>query len=923
MDKTINAIDNTISSPGKFKVLAYYYNNDTRSDKPYDSEIDRGTGSTDPDYANVYVYGGLNNSRWKPCISLEYSGNTYDDDGNTTGGFKIGEGFDCKFKSETTFMDDGDYRGCIAFTWTNKSLGEDAVPEYTYGSNYNIALENDIDTVRSITGNINALPTNGLLGGSLAEYGSRDNNFKGFSISLYSSKDFNEEAVPYTTKLSHYIITYINSKENGTDNNQNSISYFGGELPRSDGEPYDVYYNENTISVYPTEDAYSFYLNGTYIASIERDQLNIDSWGENEGFFTASMIATSLTDASITITEINNNGGNLMIYEHINNNKYLTTEEKKNLCNLATSVKAQGAYGDGAHDDTAAFVNALRENSRVYVPGGTYKITGELVVRDNCELELAQDAVLEFDFSANSSGNGDDSGTTATADGGTTGGTNTEVGIEPWSDEKIIAAKKCITLNMLSSLVGNHATIRVTDDFDGIVIYASTRSHPDRKMFKDIFPFKHYCPQWKPARYVTNVNIVKPNIDGVHASKDGACSGIGVLVEGYRRDKDADGNAGSTYIWGLEYTGLRIAGAFNYGVYGTNYYNETDDDWAWTNDMKINGLIEGCEVGVYLYHCDYAYISTLIQPRPATNNAMYAKYGIFLNECQYVDLTGSRVWDWDEDHTLGGALLDKENLVGNKVYKHIGLRGNCKGLMLDDYYYYRLSEFNIRDLIYNEYAPNYDNMTILQEPASKFFNVDVEAIEPDPVIEDGEGGGNTEPISEPSSATEIKGRLFVDRTTAENTGELTTAFGKTTTGMIPCDSISTVTVTGFDFSNDNESIIAFYDENYTCIHRTSVSTFITGNGEVVPTDDDGSVPPVEDDTQEDISVTLSFAAVTNPKYFRISCKTDCIADIPRIFVGIDTIVFPCTCLKDHIYIKAKYIDGLDERIQAILAKMPN
>ena len=152
MGESRNVIDNTVNSSGKFKVLANYYNNETRADKPYFADDDSGNNNTDisneaeiditaSDQANVYVYGGLNNSRWKPCISLEYSGNTYDGNDNTTGGIKIGEGFDCKFKSETSFMDDGDYRGCIAFTWTNKSLGADAVPEYTYGSNYNIALD--------------------------------------------------------------------------------------------------------------------------------------------------------------------------------------------------------------------------------------------------------------------------------------------------------------------------------------------------------------------------------------------------------------------------------------------------------------------------------------------------------------------------------------------------------------------------------------------------------------------------------------------------------------------------------------------------------------------------------------------------------------------------------------------------------------
>ena len=58
------------------------------------------------------------------------------------------------------------------------------------------------------------------------------------------------------------------------------------------------------------------------------------------------------------------------------------------------SVTEYGAKGDGATNDTAAFKEALLKNRVLFVPGGPYKLTEGIEVRDNCELELSQDTVL-------------------------------------------------------------------------------------------------------------------------------------------------------------------------------------------------------------------------------------------------------------------------------------------------------------------------------------------------------------------------------------------------------------------------------------------------------------------------------------------------------------------------------------------------
>ena len=137
--------------------------------------------------------------------------------------------------------------------------------------------------------------------------------------------------------------------------------------------------------------------------------------------------------------------------------------------------------------------------------------------------------------------------------------------------------------------------------------------------------------QEKGGSYNSEVDDFKyEDLGGIHASVRNTCNGTAVFIEGHR-----NGDPGcSSHLWGLEFTGLRIAGAFEYGVYGTNNSIWINDDgvyvpdppedktgltekWAWTNDMKINGIIDGCKTGVYLEHCNHAYISTIIQPHTA------------------------------------------------------------------------------------------------------------------------------------------------------------------------------------------------------------------------------------------------------------------------------------------------------------------
>lgn len=327
-------------------------------------------------------------------------------------------------------------------------------------------------------------------------------------------------------------------------------------------------------------------------------------------------------------------------------------------------VTAYGAKGDGKTDDTAAFKNALAENRIVFVPGGTYKLTSGITIGDNCCLELAQDAVLNF---TSTTGN-------------------------------------CITLGMLSNLKGNHATIKVPYEFSGNVLYAYSNDHTDDERIA-VPPFTQWDPQWKAGRYVTDVNICKADSRGFHyAVEPTDCKGAAVYVS-------ADNTLDMlTFMWGVHYSGLRIAGAFAYGIHCKNI------DDGWNHEMRIDAFIDACEVGVQLEHCNQVYVSATVQPRRAYSidevYAPYAKHGIKLVNSKNVDLSGSRVWDWDANKTLwtdGGE------------YQSYAMIGDCTGAILNDFSYH--TQGDTRKRIYTDNDRNFETLTILQEPIDRWFKV--------------------------------------------------------------------------------------------------------------------------------------------------------------------------------------------------------
>ena len=324
------------------------------------------------------------------------------------------------------------------------------------------------------------------------------------------------------------------------------------------------------------------------------------------------------------------------------------------------SVIAAGAVGDGVHNDTEAFEMALKNNRKVFVPGGTFALSRPLVIRENCCLELSQDTVLKF--------------------------TQTE--------------GNCIEMRGSAVLRGNYAVLVAPYGLTGKVICMDTLL--DGYGHKSIPPYEQQDPQWKRQRFVYDVNIIMPNSEGYNRPlADGVCSGTAVYMSATNQaDRDDD----VTFMWGIVTSGVRIAGGFSRGIHAINYNS------GWNHDMRIEAVIEGCEVGVELDHCNGAHLNVSIQPNVSMpGEVKYAKQGVVLRNSRYVDMMRSRVWDW---HV---ARNDSEE------YKHIALYGNCSGLLLDDFLVHEHPNIDIRDDIYTDTASNFDTMTILQEPGNKRF----------------------------------------------------------------------------------------------------------------------------------------------------------------------------------------------------------
>lgn len=520
---------------------------------------------------------------------------------------------------------------------------------------------------------------------------------------------------------------------------------------------------------------------------------------------------------------------------------------------IGISVKEYGAKGDGYTDDTTAFQNALAANRVVFVPGGTYKLSDTLLIRENCELQLSQDTVLNF--------------------------TQTN--------------KNCITMLRLASIRGNHATIFVPYTFNANVINCDTRedeavldqSNLASSNASAVPPFKKWDPQWKMSRYITDINICKPGDTGSastsneHESLTGDCYGTALYL-GCHKQKGI-----VKFMWGVSVSGLRIAGGFTHGIH--IFCTETANAEYWNHDMRIEAVIEACEIGVLVENTFFSRLAVTVQPRVANDGTVYAKHGFKLVNAKGTDLTSSRVWDWGAARSLWAN--------GNE-YQHIAMYGQCPGLILDDFLYYEDSINDIRSLIYTDTASNLEQMTILQEPITRWFK----PVDGVPYFTDGTFEKqlmtqenldiyfDTDYVKSftdvLATATGIDGSIYNGKgykngvIVGASTDSETSSSYYTSTGFISCRPGDEIHVLGMNMKEDKEGSakIVLFDSNKQFIQQCRRASLVAGT----------DVRCKYEETDNGCVFTIASSVATeNTRFARLTFNNSCVGDAPMIAVN--------------------------------------
>ena len=485
-----------------------------------------------------------------------------------------------------------------------------------------------------------------------------------------------------------------------------------------------------------------------------------------------------------------------------------SVEEFANLL-LSNSIKQYGAKGDGTTDDTEAFQTALAKKRVVTVPSGTYLLSDTLVIRENCCLEMSQDTILKF---TKTTGN-------------------------------------CIEMRGSATLRGNHGNIDVSSNFTGNVISVDTGL--DGVVHASIPPYQKSTPMWKRQRFIHDVNITRTE-GGFQGSLTGNHSGTALYVSAnYETTEEYDGTntAPITYIWAMSVSGLRIGGAFDYGINIQNKDTTTSGygnsgDPAWNHDMRIEAVIVGCETGVRVFNCNTAHLDVTVQPALSINKVggsyvRYAKNGIILEHSNHIDLSQSIVWDWNSTNTL---------IDTNEKNAHIAMIGECKGVILSDFLY-NASETDIRDLIYTDTPSNFDTLIILQEPITRWFKPKNN----EPYFYDGNGDKRLalkEEVDEffqtdrvPIFTNVLKTAIDTDGSIYNGTGtasgyynsNFTTLTGGSSgayhihTGFIACTKGDTFITDGIKLRDDGCVRIACFDSDFNYIFHVNGGNMISGN----------------------------------------------------------------------------------------------
>ena len=582
---------------------------------------------------------------------------------------------------------------------------------------------------------------------------------------------------------------------------------------------------------------------------------------KNGDTFNAGKVTNGEGTAGNGISEVVMNDDYTLTFEFTDGTSYTTPPLRGNDGKGGKSVTDYGAKGDGSTDDTAAFEVALAANRIVFVPSGTYKLSRTLMIRANCCLELCQDTMLSF---TQTTGN-------------------------------------CIDMRSSSALRGNHAIINVPFEFDGHVINATSTNDTAT----GVAPYTGWTPMWKHSRYIYDICIVKANSHGTHISENGKdCCGTGIYLSG-------DGNNEVRFIWGALLKGVRIGGAFARGIHAINFDLSGKEDSAWNHDMRIEAVIHGCEIGVDLTNCNDVHLAVAVQPAVAYNETPYAKWGVYLNDCRYIDMSSSVIWDWNDKNSLytpGGQ------------YTTVAMFGNCCGLVYYDFGYHTNST-RTRDRIYTDTPSNLKKMTIVQEPIDAVFKV----IDGVPYFAN--GSINEKLISDNDLSNYFKTdyvKEFVDvlptatgtdgsiyngvgykkgvYVTANNGTEGTSSY-YTTTGFIPCKNGDKVYVKDMSMASDNAGYarIVLYNASKGYITVVNRDPNLINNS--------SSFCQYEETDNGCVFTIGTGAAISGVAFVRITFNNSCVGDAPMVAINQEIKYTVEGFLADGVKVKAVNVIG--------------
>ena len=336
----------------------------------------------------------------------------------------------------------------------------------------------------------------------------------------------------------------------------------------------------------------------------------------------------------------------------------------------------------------------------LYFPAGNYPFDDTITISENCGIELSQDTVLHF----------------------------------------LQTDKNCIEMDRSASLDGHHGLIKVNQDFGAVVISIDTSLD---KVAHTVPPYYKADPMWKSARIIKDTHIVKMHSSGFcapcntenqsYVTEEGKAEmaeqigGIGLQMKTIYSGED---------IWTANISGVRIAGAFTYGINIENI-DDTESGYgnsynpAWNHDLRLEATILSAETGIRVFNCNTAHLNLTIEPGKSVdiyNNdytevvgagVPYSKNGIVLEHCTNIDLGSTIVWDWDVDKTL----YDPNTEEGRKN-RHLAIYGECPGLILSDMLYSAKGAtiLDVRQLIYTDTPKNLKTMSILQESVMRWFS---------------------------------------------------------------------------------------------------------------------------------------------------------------------------------------------------------